>query len=42
MCVLRMRVCFFARVCVCVREVGEHRFPEVGLMKKPFMEKSSS
>ena len=36
-CVLCMRVCF---VSVC--EVGEHRFPEVGLMKKPFMEKSSS
>lgn len=41
MCVLSMRVCVFCE-CVCVCEVGEHRFPEVGLMKKPFMEKSSS
>lgn len=38
MCVVHASV--FFRVCVC--EVGEHRFPEVGLMKKPFMEKSSS
>lgn len=29
---------FFLSVC----EIGEHQFPEVGLMKKPFMEKSSS